>query len=422
VVRAALLVLATGCALGAPPGFSSGDTWTFPLVDPLADGRLLVPVMVHGQGPYLFIVDRDSPTIVDPQVVAEAGVRMRGQIRIADHSDTTHVAFAAELTDVKVGDLAISLVHVVVLPHPNRFDTDGRRIHGILGREVLADSLVFGFDRDRGIAWLKTQQAFSPPPGATALELEKFTRDGVKVVWEPVLRASVNGVAFDLHPRIGELVGQIPRTRWSGAKLSELAWDVGMLDHSGESWRASSIGVADQVTIGGVAGSRAAFAPYSDRRREFDHVGGTIGLDFFRPFAVAADWHHRVIYVTQRQDPLASRALRIARWQALASCANGECVELALSPPRDNDPARPVLAVRNEDVSHDLQVTVRATTPSGGPLPNLEINLPQGTHSLDTVLDARYLDAKLEVLDLSPFPRRCVYVGGCVMVQAPAPP
>jgi hypothetical protein len=76
-----------------------------------------------------------------------------------------------------------------------------------------------------------------------------------------------------------------------------------------------------------------------------------------------------------------------------------------------------VLAVRSA-VTSDLQVTVRATTPSGEALPNLEINLPDGTHALEALLDARYVGAKLEVMDLSPFPRRCEFVGGCLMVQA----
>lgn len=28
------------------------------------------------------------------------------------------------------------------------FDAGGRRIHGVLGRDVIADSLVFSFERD----------------------------------------------------------------------------------------------------------------------------------------------------------------------------------------------------------------------------------------------------------------------------------
>ncbi len=415
-----MLLVAAGCAIGAPPGFSSGDTWTFPLIDPLADGRLLVPVMVHGRGPYVFILDRDSTTIVDPQVASEAGVRVRGEIRLVDHNDTSHVAFSAELTDVRAGNLAVSLVRVVVLTHPNRLDSDGRRIHGVLGRDFLADSLVFGFDRDRGIAWLKTQQAFSPPPGAQSLELKKLTSDGRRVARAPVLRAKVNDVSFDLHPRLAEVVGQIPRDRWPGAKLAEVTREVALLDHSGEPWRAWTLGVADHVSIDGVQRSRVAFAPYSDRRREFDHVGGWVGLDFFQPFAVAADWHHNVIYVTLRQDLIASRAVRIARWDGLASCANAACVELRLSPPPDNHPGQPVLDVRTgPEVTRDLQVTVRSTSRTGDALPNLEINLPAGVHGLAGLLDYRYLDAKLEVVDLSPFPRRCEYEGGCLMLQAP---
>ena len=46
ILMGTVLVVGGGCAVGAPPGFSDGDLWTFPLVAPLEDDLLLVPVYV----------------------------------------------------------------------------------------------------------------------------------------------------------------------------------------------------------------------------------------------------------------------------------------------------------------------------------------------------------------------------------------
>ena len=57
------LLFVTACAVGAPPGFSDGDLWTFPLVAPLEDDLVLVPVYVGARKqPVLFMIDPDSRT------------------------------------------------------------------------------------------------------------------------------------------------------------------------------------------------------------------------------------------------------------------------------------------------------------------------------------------------------------------------
>ena len=68
--RALVWLFATGCSVGAPPGFSSGDRWAFPLVGPLEDGLLITPATVHGHGPYLFAIDPDATvSAVDKNIV-----------------------------------------------------------------------------------------------------------------------------------------------------------------------------------------------------------------------------------------------------------------------------------------------------------------------------------------------------------------
>ncbi|HEX2685222.1 MAG TPA: aspartyl protease family protein, partial [Kofleriaceae bacterium] len=165
-------MLVAGCTVGPPPGFSGGDHWTFPLVGPLEDGLLVVPVSVHGHGPYLFAIDPDANvTEVDKQLVEDAGLRMGSGPHRIDETDTGQIRFYAELLDLKIANLTVDRRDAMVFP-VGLYDTEGRHLSGILGRDVLADSLVFGFDRDQGIATLSTVKTFRPPPDAGAIKYQ----------------------------------------------------------------------------------------------------------------------------------------------------------------------------------------------------------------------------------------------------------
>src|SRR5712675_3310145 len=101
----ASLVVA-GCTVGAPPGFSSGDHWMFPLVGPLEDGLLVTPVSVHGHGPYLFAIDPDANvTAIDKQLVEDAELRMGTGPHRIDETDTGQIRFYAEMLELKVSNL-----------------------------------------------------------------------------------------------------------------------------------------------------------------------------------------------------------------------------------------------------------------------------------------------------------------------------
>jgi hypothetical protein len=432
-MRVALALFVTGCAMGAPPAFSPGESWTVPLVDPLSDGRLLVPVKIHGHGPYLFVLDRDSRaystekgdqgpfTVVDPQVASDVGLISRGGVRLDDYNDTTHQAFYSEMTDVQVGTLSMSLVRVAILHKPNMLDEDGRRIYGVLGRDFVADSLVFGFDRDRGYAWVQTQEAFKPPQGANVLELSKYANDGRGVLYQPVVAdVKIGGATVDVHPDFGMASSQLVESKWQSTQLSPLGWDLPVVDSTGTSHHVDRLGVG-AVSARGVARDRVAFAPYEDRRYRLYHLDGTLGLDFFRPFGVAADWHHQKIYLHQRQDAIATRAVRLERWgDAIPRCPDLACMHVELL---DDTGEVPAVRVHPDPVpAHDLEVIVAATGKSGAALPNIILNLPAGTEGFDAKLPTRYVGAQLAIVDASPFPRMCPTTQGCLMIASPLPP
>jgi len=421
-MRYIALLLAAGCAIGSPPGFSPGDTWTFPLVDPLSDGRLVVPVTIHGQGPFLFAIDRDAAsTMIDPDIASALGARALAEVRVDDYDDHSHPAFYAELTDFEVGNLTLTLVPVTILPKPGQFDEDGRRIAGVLGRKFIADSLVFGFDRDRGIAWLSTQQAFKAPAEATTLALDGISNAGVKVSWRPVVKdAKIGGTVVDLHPDFSRVTSELAADKWQAGGLAPTEWGLHIVDDSsGVIREVSKLGVAPRVTVAAAAREHVGFVPYDDQRLWKYKLDGVLGLDFFRPYKVAADWHHEKIYLTPREDLKTSLATRMGRWPELATCAHPGCA--TLEPLQGASDQGPVLRVVRAGFQGDLELIVHATK-NGAALPSFEINLPAASAALDAQLEPRYLGASFEVVDASPFPRRCEYVNGCIMTESPLPP
>src|SRR5690349_23048561 len=126
IVAFAFALPLTACAIGAPPGFSEGDTWTLPLVEPQQGGRLLTPVTIEGRGPYLFAIDPDAEmTTVDPDVLRGTDFRVFQGPRRLDEQDTTHPTFYTRVTHLQAGDLTISLLRVAEA-EAHAFDTDGR--------------------------------------------------------------------------------------------------------------------------------------------------------------------------------------------------------------------------------------------------------------------------------------------------------
>ena len=53
------------------------------------------------------------------------------------------------------------------------FDREGRRIHGVIGRDIIADSLVFGFDRDQGVDHARRRRRASMAAGRRRSSTER---------------------------------------------------------------------------------------------------------------------------------------------------------------------------------------------------------------------------------------------------------
>jgi hypothetical protein len=440
--RALGLLVMAGCTVGAPPGFSGGDHWTFPLVGPLEDGLLVTPATVKGHGPYLFAIDPDANfSAIDEQVVGDAGLRTAGGPEIIDETNTGQVRVYAELLDLKVSALAIERRSVMLYP-AGYYDSEGRHINGVLGRDVIDDALVFGFDRDQGIATLATAQTFTPPPDAIAIQYQDmhseasgFTPGDSKIVARgggtrgtvigggsvagasapPVPRrlvtAQVGQGTFAMHLDLGAAVSQLPKDSWSGARLKRVEVELRLVDEAGTARSVTQAGVAE-VTLSMAKAEEVTFAPYVEARFGKQRLEGALGLDFFRGYAVYANWGKRTFYLKPRGDAAATTTARLARWgAALPPCPHPGCATVALVARA----AGPTLEVTRDAAAADraLELLVGVTR-TDKPPSRLLVELPRKVDKVNAQLPAEYAGATLAVLDASPFVRSCPGGAECV--------
>ena len=135
---------------------------------------------------------------------------------------------------------------------------------------------------------------------------------------------------------------------------------------SGSAGVALSVGVAlaenriaNQVTVGGASGMGVLMVPYGDRRTDPEQLDGTLGLNFFAPYHVWADWSGRAIYLKPREDADDKLLPRLARWASpeLAACKQPGCVTAARLPTAA--PSAPVVGDDGEPVLAPVEIEVK---------------------------------------------------------------
>ncbi len=442
-------ILAAGCTTGVPGGFSNGDHWTFPLVGPLENGLLMTPVSVRGHGPYLFAIDPDANiSVIDQQVVDEAGLIVgRGPGRF-DEAASEQMRPYAEMLDLKVGNLAIDRRQVMLVP-TGFYNTDARRLNGVLGRDVLADMLVFGFDRDQGIATLATTKAFVPASDAVAIKYEAVPVDpttvpsgvGGRVMTDtsdsdaaqragaaprpdgptldvtPISRrvatAQIGDAKLAMHLDLGDPVSQLREALWSKAKVTPSEVKLRMVDEVATVRMVTSAAIAPAVTLGTAKASQVTLAPYVDKRFASAKLDGTLGLDFFRAYAVYANWGAETFYLKPRGDAAATAVARLGRWGAdLPACPHPGCITATLTTTEGGIVIN--IARDSQAANRALEIYLGVTPAAGKSAAPLIVELPSGADTISGGVTPTYEGATLTVLDASPFTRPCAGDGGCV--------
>lgn len=421
----ALCVLA-GCTVGAPPGFSSGDSWSAPLVGPLEGGPLLVPVKVHDKGPYLFMIDPDSPVShVDEALAGELGLHTEIGTEFVDESDKARGLKFAEVLRIQVGTLTVRQKSFWVMG-VGAFNHAGRQVRGVLGRDILADSLVFGFDRKRGMAYIATQKGFIAPENSAVIgyRLEKSRlADGVRAVSRRLTHATINGKEFTMHVDLGAVDSQLREGKWAAAGLTEVPLQRTLVDEAGTHRQTTKAGIAQSVALGTAQGGQVLFVPYDDKRWSDQTYDGTIALNFFAGTAVWINFDDSKLYLAPEAAGDLTKE-RIDRWGSaeLSACAEPACTTAKLLVPEAEGEAAmpsstPVLHIERSADVKDLafEVLIEARSAEGVPagLPNLLAVFPAGSTTMTQGLDARFAGATFAVIDVDPFPRTCATDGAC---------
>lgn len=419
--------IAMSCTSGAPPGFSGGrgDRWSMPLVGPLEDGLLITAVTVNTHGPYLFAIDPDAEiTVVDGELVKAAELRTFNGPHRLDETDTQQPRIYAELIGLEIGTLIVERRDAIVV-RSGSYDSGGRRIHGVIGRDVLADSVVFGFDREQGLAHLVAQKSFQIPTGAGVLKYTELPSRVPNAQVLPVPRriysAAVNGTKLAMHLDLGAPASQLRASKWDEAKLVARDVKIALIDEIGTVRVVDKASEPARVVAGGAWSERVVFLPYGDERWETQDIDGTLGLNFFANYNVWHSWHTReYFYVSRTPVPVAQR---IARWDSavLQRCKNPGCVAIRVVDPLNGAPppeGKPhpglVLSVARDEIAGGMGLEVVLEANARPELPRLIVNLPANADRLIHQLKPDLLGTTLSVVDASPFPRSCPGPNGCV--------
>ncbi|MGE0397673.1 MAG: retropepsin-like aspartic protease [Kofleriaceae bacterium] len=425
-MRAALLavvaVITGGCTSGPPPGFSGGqgDRWTFPLVGPIEDDVLLAPVSIAGRGPYLFAIDPDANvSIIDESLVRKLDLRIgKGPSRL-DETDTQQTRFYAEILQLELGTLIVTQQQMMVTG-TSSFDMNGRRIMGVIGRDILADSLVFGFDREHGLGYLTTVKAFTPPPGATKLAWSQLNSrvQNAEVVPMPrrLVDATIGDAKLHMHLDLGAPHSELRESAWASAKLDAKPTKTATIDEAGTAHRKEALAIAPSVTVGALTAENVTFLPFADKRWPSEEIDGTLGLDFLRGYSTWVDWDAKAFYLVPR-TPVSAKE-RIARWEddvpAFGKCATAGCVKVRTIDPmagktlEEGKPHPGVVLVVERDpvaIGVDLEIVLEAKDRPASP--RVLVALPASASRAMQQLKGDFIGATLEVVDASPYPRAC---------------
>jgi len=454
--------LIAGCAVGSPPGFSSGNKWSFPLVAPLENTPLLVPVTINGKGPYLFAIDPDSAvSSLDSLIKSELDLYTTNGGKQIDERDMRVNTSLAEVRSLTLGTLTVRNMKLRVVS-AQRYWINGRMVRGVIGRDVIADSLVFAYNRDTAMGYIATQGNLLPPSESTTLKFRRFNN-------KKLVRAKLNNKhKVELHLDIGGPMSMLWNVKIKKLRLPQLRANAQTMDEMGTLHRIRSgtlVGITDVKDLKAIG---MFMLSYNDKRMNEEDIDGTLGQNFLKKFNVTANWHKGAFYLSKRNLDLGVGAKeRMRRWgPAFDKCKATACVEIKVlaanakppgaTPTTPKAPATPPGTVPPVDKTKPVPVTPKKEDPpasitnkapgaAGAPMPapatyNLRISreamaigayeiliqavdkqgktlglpllvvtLPKGVPVIQESKIQRGYEkaAAFRVLDLSPFPRKC---------------
>ena len=347
-------LLAGSCVVGAPPGFSDGDNWEVPLIAPLESEVYLAPVTINGEGPFVFMVDPDSPTSAVDSSIANAldlfVGRSPNQVQ-TENDNLIRISFAQQVPKVGLGNLSVRNMNLRLI-QDGMLWAGGRRVRGIIGRDIISDSLIYRFDRDRGMMYIATQGNLKAPEGAKLIKFSQSYGNHRRYV----AKATINdNHKVSVHLDLGGKISMLWDKLLKKFKLPVLSVNGDVTDEYGFKRTINKGTLAATVSTKNTEHQSIMFLPYLDKRLDEDDIDGIIGQNLFSRYNVTVNWHHKSFWLDDRNANIAASAKeRLSRWgTSLDECATPACIKvtLASNAPQPTAPAAP---------------TPGETTPEGG--------------------------------------------------------
>lgn len=378
------LAFVAACVVGSPPGFSSGDNWEVPLVAPLENDSLLVPVSINGEGPFLFMIDPDSE-VSSVESSLQAGLKLyagRSAAQKQNENDNLIRIIIAEIPKMTLGSLSVRNLRVRV--HADgAFWSGGRRVRGIIGKDIIADSLIYSFNRDRGVMYIGTQGHLPAPEGAKAISFSQSYGNHRRYLSKFKLN---HKHTVSMHLDLGARTTLLWSKLIDKYKFPKIPVSADLVDEFGTTRHVDSGTIVGIVESGGNESNGVLMLPYGDKRLEPEDLDGVIGQNFWSKFNVVVNWHHKKFYMTPRSRDLAAHATeRLERWGSqLKDCATPACMTVTMT------------EVQPQPIVHDASTpsmtavpsTEFAAPPEGAPPPIA----PPGTTPPEAVVDERKVE------------------------------
>lgn len=321
------LFLCVGCA-STPVGFAGGVRWTVPLVSPLENGQILLPVNIHGKGPYLFIVDPDAArSMIDREVAQQLDLYSKSYAwhNFLDQNDHVVRGRKYEVLDLKTGDLRIRHVNMFSVP-AGSLRVGNRRVHGVLGGDLLSRTIVLDVDRDQGVLRLAlTGHEVRPARKAIKGYTSKYNGPFRKLV-VPVTLA--NGTTIELAVDLAAKTSAVRKDLITRAGMPLVEHREEIIDEYGTRQVVNGLSIAPSLRVNGVTSKHVAVIPFSDKRVRDVAFDGVLGQNLLSRYRVVFQPDRRELWLLPRAVDLQSHtSARLARWgNAFSGCLDPGCV------------------------------------------------------------------------------------------------
>lgn len=388
-MRRALVCLVLAACAHRPTSVVSGDHWTVPLAHPLDQGGLIVPVTINGVGPLAFVIDPTAKvSVIDRSVAESLNLFSRDEYtRVADQDDHTVPARSFEVLALEAGDLHVRNIQMLGV---RSLEIEGRYVQGILGGDVLSNSLVVDVDRDAGLLHLAVAGHEQVPAGADKI--------AAKTVWGNLLVP----VTID---RARRWLAVKPNTHTTALWQSRLASldpaptpaKEKIVDETGTVAVTDVAHVAGALTLDGETLADLPVADYRDRRVQETDYDGVLGEDVLSRYHALIDLHRNVVWLAPRDGDLSTHLReRILRWgDTFAACVDQGCADVW------SEHGHFEVAHQHDAKADGYRVVLERTDDAGRALasPLVMVYVSRGGMAVEVAAEGA---AKLRVVDVAP--------------------